>query len=257
MCRASRRRDRSRLEHELQSAEYEELLRRLRENHPFYGGFSRWSEVLSFMHAGRPTEAEQDRVLRPILLAHAEDRDARWRTVLLAVFWPGLESIFWQKRHWDRDPDGRWQNVTWAFLQAVCRLDPTRRPSRLAAKVINDTASGLYRNYRSEWRYAGMERPTEDEELTTLAGGAEAIGIAAFELWDSVQARAARLRERVERGRISEEDYLMLVATRIYGETLADWCRDHAVDYELARKRRQRAEAKLRKMEEKSKKSGI
>lgn len=257
MSHASRRRDRERLERELQSGEYGELLRGLRESHPFYRRFGDWSEVLSFMHAGEATEEEKDRVLRPIFQAHAPDRDARWRTVLLAIFWPGLESVFWQKRHWDPDPDRRWQNVSWAFLQSICGLDPAQRPAGLPAKVINDTVNRLYREYRSEWDRGELEHAAEHDEIVALAGQVEALGIAAVDLRDSLEACLARLRGHVERGRISETDYLMLVATRIYDETLAEWSREHDVDYELAKKRRQRAEARIRRIDGKPGEFGI
>ena len=52
-----------------------------------------------------------------------------------------------------------------------------------------------------------------------------------------------RLREHMEAGRISEADFLLLVGTRVYGKSVADYARETGLDYQVAKKRRQRAEA--------------
>lgn len=257
MSQARRNRSREHLERELETEEYTELLRALQESKPFFMQFDGWLEVVAFMREGTSEEAANDQVLLPIFRSHAERPDPRWRSVLLAIFWPGLESIFWQKSHWDRDPDERWQNVMWAFLQTICRLDVERRRRRLVQKVINDTVNRLHREYSRRWKRADRETPTEHSEIDALVGGIEDAGLLAFELRDELRARVRRLRGHVESGRISETDYLMLVATRIYDETLAEWSREHDVDYELAKKRRQRAQAKIRRIDGKSGEFGI
>ena len=75
------------------------------------------------MRSGTSKDPRKDEVLRPILPAHAEDEDPRWRTILLAIFWPGLESIHFRKTRLGSDPDERWQTIVWTFLQVFCRID--------------------------------------------------------------------------------------------------------------------------------------
>jgi hypothetical protein len=245
----SRDQDRERLEQELQTGEYQKLLRTLQKKEPFLRQFSTWADVIAFMRNGTSTDPRKDEVLRPIFTAHAGDEDPRWRAVLLAIFWPGLESIHYQKRGWDADPDERWQNITWTFLQVLCRIDVTRRPDRLVQKVFNDTVHHLHDEYRRAWNRTNREFTAEPEEIDALAGGVEGIDFAAVELREAQEIEINRLREHLDAGRITEADFLLLVGTRVYGQSLADYAREAGLDYQVAKKRRQRAEAVIRRFE--------
>ncbi|MBI2192065.1 MAG: hypothetical protein HYU36_08780 [Planctomycetes bacterium] len=250
MAVPSRDRDRERLEQELQTDEYRKLLRRLQKKEPFLRQFSTWAEVITFMRNGTSTDPRKDEILRPIFAAHGEDEDPRWRAVLLAIFWPGLESIHFQKRGWDADPDERWQNITWTFLQVLCRVDVKRRPDRLVQKVFNDTVHHLHDEYRRAWKRANREFTAEPEEIDALAGGVEGIDFAGIELREAQEIEIERLREHLDGGRITEADFLLLIGTRVYGKSVADYAREAGLDYQVAKKRRQRAEAVIRRFEE-------
>jgi len=241
--------DYQRLEQELDKGEYLRLLWRLQRISPFLGRFDSWADVVAFMRAGTSDDPRKDKVLRPILRAHAQNRNHRWRTILLVVFWPGLQSIFWQKAHWDPDPHERWQRVVWTFLEVVCRLDPRRRSRRLVQKLINDTVYHLHRAYRRDWDETEFAPPMDPDLLEALAGGVEHVGFAIIEERDAQEAEIKRLRSHVDAGRISEADFLLLVGTRVYGQPLADYVREHGLNYEAAKKRRLRAEAAIRRLE--------
>ena len=130
MSSVSRDADRRGLEHEIRRNAYQQLLEQLQQRNPLFRSFANWREVVAFMQRGALRDPSKDVVLLPIVQAHAIDGDARWRTILLVIFWPALESIHHGKRHWDSDEDRLWSNTYWSFLQVVCRLDPARRPSR-------------------------------------------------------------------------------------------------------------------------------
>lgn len=246
----SERNDRERLEQELQGSAYQTLLGKLQRKHLFLRRFRTWSDVIAFMRNGTSTDPRKDEVLRPIFEAHSEDEDPRWRAVLLAIFWPGLESIHFQKRGWDADPDERWQNITWTFLQVLCRVDVKRRPDRLVQKVFNDTVHHLHDEYRRIWNRTNREVTAEPEEIDALAGGVEGIDFAGIELREAQEIEIERLREHLDAGRITEADFLLLIGTRVYGKSVADYAREAGLDYQVAKKRRQRAEAVIRRFEE-------
>lgn len=250
MASPSRDRDRERLEQELQSGSYQELLKRLQRKVPFLRQFRTWADVIVFMRNGTSTDPRKDEILRPIFAAHAEDEDPRWRAVLLAIFWPGLESIHFQKRGWDQDPEERWQNITWTFLQVLCRIDVKRRPDRLVQKVFNDTVHHLHDEYRRAWKRTKREFTADPEEIEALAGGTEGIDTADIELREAQEIEINRLREHLDAGRISEADFLLLAGTRVYGQSIADYARGAGLDYQVAKKRRQRAESVIRRFEE-------
>ncbi len=170
MALPSRDRDREQLEQEVGSGEHQELLKQLHRKEPFLRQFRTWGEVIAFMRTGTSRDPRKDEVLRPILAAHGEDRNPRWRTLLLAIFWPGLESIHFQKRGWDTDSNELWQNVVWTFLQVLCRIDVKLRHDRLVQKVFNDTVHHLHDEYRRAWDRANHEYTTDPEEIEALAG---------------------------------------------------------------------------------------
>ena len=244
--------DRERLARELQDSTYQALLRTLQQTHRFFRRFRTWADVIACMRNGTSTDPRKDEVLRPIFEAHAEDEDPRWRAVLLVIFWPGLASIHVHKRGWDTDPEERWQNVVWTFLKVVCRIDLIKRSDRLVQKVINDTVHHLHDEYRRAWNRTNREVTAEPDEIAALVGGVAGIDLVGIELREQQAIEIERLHEHLDAGRITEADYLLLVGTRVYGQSVADYAREANLDYQVAKKRRQRAEAVIRLVEKKA-----
>lgn len=240
MSSVARDADRRRLECEIFENQYQRLLMRLSNRSAFLAGFGGWEDVLDFMRRGTSRDPEKDHVLLPILQAHGEDGDPRWRTILLAIFWPALESIWRRKRHWDSDPDALWANVVWAFLRAVFRLDPSKRGSRLVQKIVNDIFHGLHDDYRRDWRRAAREVATDPGELAGHDVEDEREAAAAT-LRLEQEARIQVLKAHRAAGRINDPDFLLLVGTQVYGRQLADCARESGITYEVAKKRQQRA----------------
>ena len=250
MASVSRDRDRERLEQELQTGEYQNQLRRLQKKEPFFLQFNTWADVLTLMRSGTSRDMNKDEVLRPILTAHAADQDHRWRTILLVLFWPGLRSIHNKKRLWDREePDELWQRIYWAFHQSVCRIDVARRRDGLVQRIYNDTIHRLHDDYRREWLHADREVATDPVELTALSGVAEGIDFEGMDLREACQKEIDRLRGHLDAGRISEADFLLLIGTRLYGQSISEYARGAGLNTEAAKKRRQRAEALIRQHE--------
>ena len=241
MSSASRKRERARLDQELRGAEYQGLLDGLRRGSAFVSRFETWPQVFEFMHGGTSNDPRKDEVLRPILRAQGETRNARWRTVLLAIFWPGLESIHWQKRGWDRNTDERWQNIVSTFFSVIERIDVNRRPTRLAQKLFNDTVHRLWDEYSRQWKRQKHEVCTDEEEMIIRAGGEEEVGFLEVDFRDEQEAKVRRLRELLEAGRISEADFLLLTGVHVDGRTVADCSRGIGLTVEAGKKRYQRA----------------
>ena len=249
MC-PSRERDRERLDQELQTDEYQMLLKDLGRRSLFFRQVATWVDVIAFMRSGTTKDLRKDEVLRPILTAHAEDEDPRWRTILLAIFWSALESIHFQRRRWDSDDEDRWQTIVWVFLKIIHRLDVKRRPARLFQKILNDTVQHYYDEIKKAWPYRDHEVLAGPEVIEFFAGGTYDMGFAVFEFREEKEPEIRRLREHMEAGRISEADYLLLVGTKVYGASVSDYAREVGIDYQVAKKRRQRAEATIKRFEE-------
>ena len=250
MAKLPNDKEREQLEQEIGNEEYRPLLQRLQRDHPFYRDFTTWGEVVAFMRKGSSKDPLKDEVLRPIIAAHAEDGDARWRTILLVGFWPKLKAVCVRRREWDTNFDELWANTVWTFLQAVCRLDLARRPQRLAQKLINDTTWRLGVEYRRERKQVATEIPTDPELIEVMAGGAEDPGFAEMEIREEQEACIERLREHMEAGRITEIDLHLLVGTLVYDKLLRECAEETGLSYQAAKKRRQRAGAAIRRFEE-------
>ncbi|MGD0999478.1 MAG: hypothetical protein ABSA67_02160 [Candidatus Brocadiia bacterium] len=247
MSSSKRRRDYETLRRELRNAEYGALLDALRGTEPFFAQFSSWDDVVGFMRRGTSRDPNKDIVLRTILRAHAKVNDPRLQTALLAIFWPGLESIHFQKRRWDGSLDARWNNITWTFLQVVCRLNLRNRSDRLVQKIINDTVHDLYQGYCREWRQSGREIPTDPYRVEQLLPPYEDEAFLLIEMRDEHEAHLRRLREHVAEGRITKGDARLIARTRLFRRSLTECARQAGMSYQAAKKRRQRAEAAIRK----------
>lgn len=252
MPRTSRDRGRDHLTREIKSETYRELLDRLQTITQAFERFRDWPAVVSAL--GKATSHERDVVLRAIFQEHSTSLDPRWRAILLAIFWKRLETLHAQKRRWDPEPDELWQNLTWTFLQVICRIDIKRRPQRLTQKIVNDTIHRLHDEYRRIWRRANVEILVGYDDVGSSIGGTIGVDLAGIEHRQAQRAKLKRLRFHLDQGTISEADYFLLLGTRVYGRSSADYARQTGLDVELTRKRRQRAEAAIRRSEKKSQK---
>ncbi len=148
------------------------------------------------------------------------------------LFWPGLRSIHSKKRLWDRkNPDELWQRIYWAFHQSVCRIDVARRRDRLVQRIYNATIHRLHDDYRRDWLHAEREVATDPEELTALAGVAEGIDFEGMDLREACQKEIDRLRGHLDAGRITEADFLLLIGTRLYGQSISEYARGAGLNY--------------------------
>ncbi|GAB4240868.1 MAG: hypothetical protein OHK0028_19150 [Deltaproteobacteria bacterium] len=245
-----RERDREQLERELGTRECGRLLEDLRCTNSFFRRFASWADVIAFMRTGTSDDPRKDEVLRPILAAHAEEADPRWRTVLLLIFRPGLLSLHSRKRYWDKDPEELWHNITWTFLEVLSRIDVARRPERLVQKIVNDTAHRLHDEYRRIWDRLEREENPGAGSLDSLAARPEEDPYRLCLEREAQELEIRRFRAHVEAGRITEADFHLIVGTRVYGKQIADCAREMGLAYQAARKRRQRAEEAIRRFYE-------
>jgi hypothetical protein len=103
--------------------------------------------------------------------------------------------------------------------------------------------------YRRIWKRESREIGTDPEILEDLARGDAEADLESFYVRDEHDRLARRLREHLDAGSIREGDYWLLVGTRLYGRSIADYARAAGLPYENLKKRRQRVEAILRRLE--------
>jgi len=241
--------EREELGREVKQAEYGALLQRLRTSERAFRRFRSWESVAVFMRKGASDDPRKDDVLRPILAAHAADRDARWRTILLFLFWSRLKAACIRRSSLDQDAEVLWGNTVWAFLRAVCEWDIARRPDRLFQGITNTTTWRLSREYQRARRRNEIEMLADPSVIEYLAGETVHPGFAEVDLRDEHEHRTARFSEQLKAGRITEADFHLLVGTLVYGRLLRECAEEIGLNYQLAKKRRQRAELAIRRFE--------
>jgi hypothetical protein len=240
-----------RLLRSLESARYARLLADLQVDESPLQPYSTWAEVVDAILHLRGDSPVIDGVLAALLRHRHRDQE-RIATILLAGCYPLLYGIFKRRVTWDRDPEAVWQAVLVAACEVFARIDPAQRRVRLRQKIINDTAHRLYEGYCRVWRHA-------EREITGLAAPHGAL--VSDEHWDDAlldvldqrdaeQRQASRLARFRDAGIITSDDYLLVVGTRIYGRRVADQAVDLQLSYQAAKKRRQRAEAAIRRAEQ-------
>ena len=237
-----------RLERELQQPVYTELLQNILENTAFTWRLSSWNDVLAFMRQGSANDAEKDCLLRLTLSAYQQDRDQKWGTVLLVIFWPGLKGIQFRKRNWDPDPQEFWQTICLCFLEALWKVRLDRRSSRLVRKVLNDTFHSLYEEYSRVWEATKPEILMDLDGLEEIMGAEDGLEMIEAELRIDQAVKAKGLGSQIREAGLKQVDFDLLAGTRIYGKPLSDCAAETGLSYEAAKKRRQRAEDRLRRL---------
>jgi len=223
-----------------------ELLRDIRTRCRIFLQFQTWDDLLKLMANRSVDEALKNGLLLAMLESSRKDGDPRWTLVFLAVFWPGLESLCSRKRTWTDDPDELWQMTMIAFFRSLRSIDTRRRRTRLVQKIINGTAHYLHDECARSWRRTRNETLADRKALQELADSTHCES-GRPRPGDDHAVTASRLHSHVRDGHISEDDYRLIVATRIYGHSLSDLASKSGENYQTLKKRRQRAEAVVRK----------
>ena len=184
----------------------------------------------------------KERLVQLVLRLHARDRDPHWRTIPEVASWPDLLSLHGFKRRWDADAEELWQNIHWCFLRAINRF-AAKASSGSSKDLFYETMNVLRNEYRRKWRRINREAPLNAGLLENVGADDKAISST------QAQQRALKWLELCrDRGLIKDNEYLLLVSTRIYSKSLVDFAQEQGVSYQTAAKRRKRAEDKLRRL---------
>jgi hypothetical protein len=196
------------------------------------------------------TEAA-DLCLRPILQALTVSLDTYWREVLFYLFWPDLGRTAGRLRRLDRDPDRLGSQTCWAFVQCIHRIDVEMRLSRLGLKILNDVQHDVRSSYSRDAernrRCISVDVPLGENGRGVLSFGTSDIQYAAFDLQHDRSWAIAKLRALVRSGQLARADFLILVGCHLYGRGLEEMAARLGLNYEAAKKRRQRAVNHLNK----------
>lgn len=243
-----------------------------------------WPSVRAFLAAaGAKTEAA-DPVLKCFVAAFQQCGDRPWTAIALYIFWDQLAAVC-RGLYWLDEPAALFSQANWSLLQALRQIDQAKRPVRLGQKIINDTWHDVRLSYQDDcdadpstpqerkaqdaaalairqhlgyvptrppeipratkWNRRSSpdsDEPDPIEEIPNLNAEHAAVCAAIDRSW-----AISRLRALARAGRISRADFQILLGCYVYGRPLEKMARHLGVEYQAAKKRRQRAVKKLEK----------
>jgi len=240
------------LEREIGGAAYRELFPMVKAMCRTMEDFGDWHDAIAFAKSCHVEEATRDALIAELLLQTSCSRSPNISAVLILMFWNRLYGLVLRCKSWDRDGAELWHNILLQFLTSIQAFGVERRVEHVMRWICNQTRYRLHARYQKHWEAAAHEDCCPPPKLERLASGGLDPAFAEIEERDELDARIRSLRRHVDAGRMSGTDFLILVATRFYGISLTDYARDAGLDYETAKKRKQRAEARLGISEEKS-----
>lgn len=242
------REDYKRVLKQLETQPYKRLLAFLRKRSPKSWEFRTWAEVVEFMRA--PRSQGKDPILRDLIAEH-QLGDSQASPVLLAFFYPSLVSLFKKKQWWRSDADLLWSDITWCFLESISKVNLEKRDVRLHSKIFMDTFHKVYLLCKKAWESPevcesdlGSDDSGQPLRLEVSVSDAE---MESYFQQNENQVMEEELQERLRSGLISEPEYFLLLGTEIYGHPLKDVAIQSGLNYEAAKKKRQRAKLRLKK----------
>lgn len=159
---------------------------------------------------------------------------------------PLLTAVYKRRLNWDPDPDELWQNIVTLFFEAIHQYGCSNQTLSLFKKIYNTINFRISLLYRKRWRRMRKEIAVEPPALAGFAGAGDCGELDTIETVDCIESAQNTLATHSAAGRITTQQAAILLYTRVIGARLIDYCRHTHLNYELAKKWRQRAEAALR-----------
>lgn len=228
------------------------LLVKLQRQEELFDKFNNWSEVIAYFRRVSWRSCESDKILKPILVCIQKDDDPSWNTIITALFWHVLTSLFRRNHISNNDEsDNLWQNTLWSFFQVISKVDIKTDQTKIAYRIYIATRYKLRQhcaqNHRFNNRMISINSvKLDDEDITHQDESFDKIN----ENIDK-ELKLKQINRLYSRGLIKEIDKHILIATMIYGESVKEYSENSELDYELVKKRRQRAIKKLQHFEKK------
>jgi len=234
---------------QLRSPEACSLLCDLREYHAVLTPYSSWADLIRDFQASLLPRYIEDDVLKTLISRCHKSRDPVLLAALVGLFSSRLTLIYRRCRSWDRDDGELWSNLQWSFFEVLHRPKLLNRGDRIASKLFNDTRHQLWTVYDRSWSHRRLEVSFDDENDIRQfrhPEGPDRIEILA----DSALVMRHLNRARTCRV-LTDEDYDVLLQVAM-GLTAREIAHDRGLDYDLLKKRIQRARHAFRNFHKKS-----
>ena len=202
-------------------------------------GLARYSNLYAMIEAVNDRTAHnyqmKDECLITIVRIIQRKQDKEAGLILLTyLLAPGLQKILRDNfRSGDEFPT-IWSEIWWSFYRVIERYSIDDHPRQVAGIILRKTLVQFERN-RKEIKNGGVKTAPIADYGDTIA---EVI---------QNQSESFSLSEYVIEAGINSSDVYIIIASRVYGESLEELSRRLGMSYYALQKRRKRAERKLKR----------
>lgn len=220
------------LEAELASPEFTRFYKYLKFTCFELEAFPTYSDLILFLHDRKNQDYQaKDRLLKSLIAQFQQFNDGLLANLLMIIFYPGIEKLFFDNiRYFHNEEDDLLSEIRSSLLDVIAEYDCDDKPSKVAATVLGRARNRL--------------RTAKKELLSKF----DAVDITTVDIQTDkpVSGETHLLKLLVRKKVITEEDEKLIIETRINEVLLKDMASQIGVSYEALRKRRQRAEKKIR-----------
>jgi hypothetical protein len=206
-------------------------LRRLADNEPALAPFATLAPLRKFVEDRATSPEHRDQVLIALVRKAAGDKgdDLAARTVLQLLL-PGCKALV-RRYCWTDSPDEVAAAVVAEAYERIRTYPVDRRPTRVAANILLDVKQRVFWRRRAPVGEVGHDlsaaaMPMRDETATA-------------ELLDLLSWAVAH-------GHLTRDAASLIAQTRVADVTIAELCARHGSEPQTMRRRRQRAERRLK-----------
>lgn len=238
-----------------------EFLSRAKQRHEALRQFTSVDKLLGFLQPSTSKDAK-DAVLLALVQEHQRGEGQAFALIAVAMF-QKLEHLYITRAQGD-EPDDLWGRIVGAFVEALDTYPVARRPSKVAANIEGETMAALRKARLRERRATEAKallfeaiEPFLDDVQTIDVNGQATVSVGDFvgtgeeaaippdatELLHAEQALDRYLEAEV----IDVEERFLLLGVHLYEKTLGELARELGISREAAKKRHQRALARVRK----------
>jgi DNA-directed RNA polymerase specialized sigma24 family protein len=219
-----------------------------RESSPLLQRFADHYALLDYLHTHVGDLDAKDRLIASLVAeAQRSGPSAEAATVLLwLALWPGLDAVYRRLlRYFGKAPDELVSEISDRFMAVLHRFDGSR-VRRVAATILRNTERLIRQDLRSEWQQAGRIDPVSDEEMARLAFARQGRPETEFGFPPGTDSDTATAMLSTVLVSLIGADAELVIAVAVLGEPQNDAAARLAVSPCAARKRYQRAIARLR-----------
>lgn len=225
------------LEREIEKESFKTMFGEIKARNPILLEFHSPRCLIEFMHTEKENYEKKDGIIHALIREYQNNNRSLAPLIMLILF-PALEAIYFSKARKGMNDEELKGEISWAFLKTLWDYPLQNRPRKIAINLKMDTLHRVSEWGKKEWRFKNQhEQFDEDHEpVDPNADSAESEDIKSL------------LSVLLKQGIITEAEYYLIIATRVYGQELKDYAREHGANFDAIRKRRQRAEAKILKI---------